>query len=55
MLVVMEAHATEQQIRAVCQRIESAGMKAHPIQVLLAQPSASPATRARWTSARWKA
>jgi 3-deoxy-7-phosphoheptulonate synthase len=31
MLVVMEAHATEEQIRAVCQRIESAGMKAHPI------------------------
>ena len=31
MLVVMEAHATEEQIRAVCQRIEAAGMKAHPI------------------------
>ncbi len=31
MLVVMQAHATEQQVRAVCQRIESLGLKAHPI------------------------
>jgi 3-deoxy-7-phosphoheptulonate synthase len=31
MLVVMDAHATEEQVRAVCARIESAGMKAHPI------------------------
>jgi 3-deoxy-7-phosphoheptulonate synthase len=31
MLVVMDAHATDEQVRAVCQRIESAGMKAHPI------------------------
>jgi len=31
MLVVMHAHATEQQIRAVCDRIEAAGMRAHPI------------------------
>jgi len=31
MLVVMQAHATEEQIRAVCQRIESLGFKAHPI------------------------
>jgi len=31
MLVVMQAHATEQQIRAVCDRIEAAGMRAHPI------------------------
>ncbi|HUJ41009.1 MAG TPA: 3-deoxy-7-phosphoheptulonate synthase [Candidatus Acidoferrales bacterium] len=31
MLVVMEAHATEEQIRAVCARIEQLGLKAHPI------------------------
>jgi 3-deoxy-7-phosphoheptulonate synthase len=31
MLVVMDAHATEEQIRAVCERIESLGLKAHPI------------------------
>jgi 3-deoxy-7-phosphoheptulonate synthase len=31
MLVVMQAHATEDQIRAVCKRIESLGFKAHAI------------------------
>jgi 3-deoxy-7-phosphoheptulonate synthase len=31
MLVVMQSHATEEQIRAVCQRIETLGLKAHPI------------------------
>jgi 3-deoxy-7-phosphoheptulonate synthase len=31
MLVVMQGHATEEQIRAVCERIESLGFKAHPI------------------------
>lgn len=31
MLVVMQAHATEQQIRAVCERVESLGLRAHPI------------------------
>jgi 3-deoxy-7-phosphoheptulonate synthase len=31
MLVVMPSHATEPQIRAVCERIESLGLKAHPI------------------------
>jgi len=31
MLVVMQSHATEQQIRTVCERIESLGLKAHPI------------------------
>ena len=31
MLVVMQAQATEEQIRAVCQRIEALGFKAHPI------------------------
>ncbi len=31
MLVVMQAHATEEQVRAVCERIESLGFKAHPI------------------------
>jgi 3-deoxy-7-phosphoheptulonate synthase len=31
MLVVMKAHATEQEVRAVCERIESLGFKAHPI------------------------
>src|SRR3982074_3530410 len=30
MLVVIQSHATEQQIRAVCERIESLGLKAHP-------------------------
>ena len=31
MLVVMKSHATENEIRAVCERIESLGFKAHPI------------------------
>ena len=31
MLVVMQSNATEQQVRAVCDRIESLGYKAHPI------------------------
>src|SRR3989440_12642244 len=31
MLIVMQSHATEAQIRAVCNRIESLGLKAHPI------------------------
>jgi 3-deoxy-7-phosphoheptulonate synthase len=31
MLVVMQANATEQEVRAVCERIESLGYKAHPI------------------------
>ncbi|HEX4545065.1 MAG TPA: 3-deoxy-7-phosphoheptulonate synthase [Candidatus Acidoferrum sp.] len=31
MLVVMQSHATEEQIRAVCARIESLGLKAHPM------------------------
>jgi 3-deoxy-7-phosphoheptulonate synthase len=31
MLVVMHAHATDEQVRAVCDRIESLGLKAHPI------------------------
>ena len=30
MLVVMDAHATEEQVRAVCKRIEAAGMKGAP-------------------------
>src|SRR6266487_2253184 len=33
MLVVMQSHATEEQIREVCKRIESLGLKAHPIPV----------------------
>ena len=31
MLVVMQSHATEEQIRGVCERIERLGLKAHPI------------------------
>ncbi|MGD1211967.1 MAG: 3-deoxy-7-phosphoheptulonate synthase [Candidatus Acidiferrales bacterium] len=31
MLVVMQSHATEEQVRAVCARIESLGLRAHPI------------------------
>jgi 3-deoxy-7-phosphoheptulonate synthase len=31
MLVVMKAHATEEQVRAVCDRIENLGLRAHPI------------------------
>ena len=31
MLIVMQSHATEDQISAVCKRIESLGLKAHPI------------------------
>ncbi len=31
MLVVMQSHATEEQVRAVCECIESLGLRAHPI------------------------
>ncbi len=31
MLVVMSAHATEDQVRAVCEKVESLGYRAHPI------------------------
>src|SRR5438270_8492863 len=31
MLIVMRAHATEEQVRAVCERVESLGFRAHPI------------------------
>ena len=31
MLVVMQAHATQEQVRAVCEKIESVGLKAHSI------------------------
>lgn len=31
MLVVMQAHATQEQVRAVCQKIESLGYRAHPM------------------------
>jgi 3-deoxy-7-phosphoheptulonate synthase len=31
MLVVMQAHATEEQVRAVCQKIETLGYRAHPL------------------------
>jgi 3-deoxy-7-phosphoheptulonate synthase len=31
MLVVMQSHATEEQVRAVCKRIEGLGLKAHAI------------------------
>ena len=31
MLVVMQSHATEAEIRSVCQKIESLGLKAHPL------------------------
>ncbi len=30
MLVVMQSNATEEQVRAVCKRIESLGYRAHP-------------------------
>src|SRR3972149_2242916 len=31
MLVMMQAHATEEEIRAVCRKIEELGFRAHPI------------------------
>ena len=31
MLIVMQAHATEEQVRAVCEKIQSVGLKAHSI------------------------
>jgi 3-deoxy-7-phosphoheptulonate synthase len=31
MLIVMQSHASEAQVRAVCERIESLGLKAHAI------------------------
>jgi len=31
MLVVMQAHATDEQVRAVCKKIESLGYRAHPM------------------------
>src|SRR5574341_151823 len=31
MLIVMQAHATEEQVKAVCERIETLGYRAHAI------------------------
>jgi 3-deoxy-7-phosphoheptulonate synthase len=31
MLIVMQAHASEEQVRSVCEKIESLGFRAHPI------------------------
>ena len=31
MLVVMDAHASQAQVRAVCEKVESLGYRAHPI------------------------
>src|SRR5437764_7500682 len=31
MLIVMQAHATEEQVRAVCEKVQSLGYRAHPI------------------------
>ena len=31
MLVVMQAHATAEQVRAVCEKIEAFGLRAHPM------------------------
>src|SRR3984957_9481691 len=31
MLIVMGSHATEEQVRAVCDKVEALGLKAHPI------------------------
>jgi 3-deoxy-7-phosphoheptulonate synthase len=31
MLIVMQAHATEEQVRAVCDKVQSLGLKPHPI------------------------
>src|ERR1700735_3191389 len=31
MLIVIQSHATEEQVRAICDRIESLGFRAHPI------------------------
>ena len=31
MLVMMQAHATQEEIRAVCRKIEELGYRAHPI------------------------
>jgi 3-deoxy-7-phosphoheptulonate synthase len=31
MLVVMQAHATDEQVRAVCQKVEALGYRAHPM------------------------
>ena len=31
MLVVMQSHATDEQIREVCKKIESLGYRAHPM------------------------
>src|SRR5437660_10970033 len=31
MLVVMKAHASEEQVRAICEKVESLGYRAHPI------------------------
>src|SRR3954470_12460942 len=31
MLVVMQSHATEEQVREVCRKVEALGLRAHPI------------------------
>jgi len=42
----MQSHATEEQVREVCKRIESLGLKAHPCLGRCARRSASPGTKA---------
>ena len=45
MLIVMKANATEEQVRSVCEKIESLGFARTPFRERSAPPSASPATR----------
>jgi len=54
MLVVMKAQATQEQIQAVCEAIERWASALTRFPEPSEPPSASPATRVKWTAATWK-
>jgi len=54
MLVVMKAHATEEQVRNVCEKIESLGYRAHAMPGAQRTAMALPGIKAKWSRARWK-
>ena len=54
MLVVMQAQATEEQVRAVCQKIEALGYRAHSMPGAQRTAIGIPATKAKLKPARSK-
>jgi len=54
MLVVMQAHATDEQVRAVCEKIEKLGYRPHAMPGAQRTAIALPEIRAKWNRARSK-